>query len=160
MKTILRKYDKNRVAILPTTGFPPEYARWLRAYAQKRGWLDFKIVQTKDQWKQLGVVCRPKQWLKLVKHMRENGEPLPIGFEQEFMDYCIKVMTEEEQFIEKKPTLTKDENEVLKVLVEKAHEHLDKGLPEDDQDLWVKEEKKEAPKKPKKKIHKLIKGDE
>lgn len=134
------------MAILPSQGFPPDYAGWLKRYAVKKGWKEFKIVQTQDEWKQLGVVCKPKHWITLMRESRNNGTDFPPNAEDKFMGYCLKVMTEEEGFVEKKPELTKDEDEILKVLVDKAM-NVEIDPQELEQDLWQKEEKKAKPDK-------------
>jgi len=143
MKTVIRRYDANRVAILPTKGFPEDYAKWLKRYAERANWTDFKIVVTQDQWRQLGVVCRPKQWIEIIHYMQKKGANFSPELEEEFLKYSVDVLTEETGAVEKKPTLNKDEKETLKALVDKAHEQMDKVIEPDqdeDKDLWTKQE--------------------
>jgi hypothetical protein len=139
LKTIIRKYDSNRVALLPTKGFPEDYAKWLLAFSKRRGWEDFKIVVTQDKWKQLGVVCRPKQWIAVIKFIRSKGEDIVLETEDEFLSMCVKVMKEEVQAIEKPVTLTKDEKEAVKIMTDKA---LEIDVPEVEGEDWKKEETK------------------
>lgn len=145
MKTIIRRYDANRVAILPTKGFPKEYAKWLQGYAQRAAWTDFKIVQTQDKWEQLGVVCRPKQWLEILHYLKVKGANIAPQAEEDFLKYAVNVLTEMTGAIEKKATLTKEEKEAVKIMKDKA---LAIDIPEEEaEDKWEKEDL--TPKPPK-----------
>lgn len=127
------------MAIIPTQGLTKEYAHWLEAYAQKRNWKDFKIVQTQDEFKQLGIVCKPREWIKLITYFESKGQQFPPNFKDEFINHCLKVLTEEEAEVEMKPTFTKEEEEVFKKAKELALETEIK--PEEaEEDLWKKDD--------------------
>ena len=146
MKTVIRRYDQHRVAILPTKGFPEDYAKWLKRYAERSNWTDFKIVQTQDKWQQLGVVCRPKQWLQIIRYLKSKGADIPANLEEEFLKYSVDVLTETTGAIEKQATLTKEEKEAVKIMKDKA---LAIDIPEEEAeaDTWNKEDL--TPKPPK-----------
>lgn len=139
MKTIIRKYDKGRVAILPTKGLDTDYATWLLAFANKHQWKEFKIVQTQDEFKQLGIVCKPRQWLKLLTYFESKGEVYPPNYKDDFLNYCLKVLSEEEEQVEVKEHFTKEEEEVVKKAKEIALETII-DPEEAEKDIWKKDD--------------------
>jgi len=94
MKTVIRRYDKHRVCILPQEGLPERAAEWMTEYAQKTGIMDFKVVKTQDEHGLLGVVCRPKTWFKLVKVFRNWGIDFETGVEDAFLVAAKGAMAE------------------------------------------------------------------
>ena len=89
------------------------------------------------------MVCRPHQWIKLVRYFRSKGENFPPNFEDEFLNHCLKVLTEEETHIERKEYLTPAEEEAVKIMAEKALD-IEIDPSELEQDTWKKDATNES----------------
>ena len=133
-EVIVRRYDDKRVAIIPEAGMPEEFAKYLSKVAKKSGWNDFKIVQTTDQHKLLGVACRPSTWVRLIGVFRKEGAFYPIGYETEFKKQCDMAFAMGASVFEKKKEELNDiEKEMVHEVLNKvdskeiSDEELDKG---------------------------------
>ncbi len=101
MQTVIRYYDHERIALLPETGVPEKFAIYLEKQAYNAGWTDLKIVKTVEFNSMLGVVCKPKTWVKLIKIFRKEGAYYPDNYEQEFLDQANTAMKVGGAMIEK-----------------------------------------------------------
>lgn len=126
---------------MPESGMPVEFAKYLQRTAIKSGWNDFKIVQTADIHKLLGVACRPSTWVKLIGVFRKEGAYYPLDYELDFKKKCKEAFMMEAAVLEKeKEPLNDIEKEVVYETLNRVDsaeipdEELDKG------DQW--EEKK------------------
>src|SRR5260221_4639013 len=139
---IIRKYDKNRVAILPYDGIKPAIARRMQAYATSRDWRDFNIIQTKEAKPLLGVACKPKTWLKFLSYLRiSEGLEMPPDFNSEFERVCEKVLHgEEPQSLSHKDDLSYREKKAIHEILHRVPDAVvDEDSAEQEADKIIKD---------------------
>lgn len=138
---IIRKYDDHRVCILPHEGFPQDYAIWVEGYAKAHFWSDLKIVQTQDDAKLLGVVCKPKTWIKLLRYFRSQGALYPPGMDDQFMNMCIDVLAgKDSDTMLHKQALSYDESKAVHEILNRVSDaDFDEEKVEKDADKIIKD---------------------
>ena len=142
-RTVIRRYDKNRICILPMYGIPERAAEWMTEYALKKELKDFKIVQTTEEPVLLGIVCKPKTWYFFVKAMRNLGIGFDEGFEDQFLEASAEAMKEGVSMVDKKGNLSKKDEKWLNDALKKIEQRGMTKEEDEKMDAEIEEDLKE-----------------
>lgn len=147
MKTGIAKYDETRIVLVPLKGLSDQEALSFQDLAKEHGWSDLKIVQTKDVHKTKCLVLKPKTWRHIVTLQTLKGHRFPDGYLNKFDKECNELLGEYKEGEIYKESLTTEELDIKKKIVETIREKEERGeyaesdaIAEADDKTWEQED--------------------
>lgn len=137
LKIDIQKYDDERVILYGSEGFSDDYINAINDLAMKEEWRDILFATLDDD--RVALVCKPVTGAKIFKwDMKKNKVKYPEAMIDDFLKNANEALYSGDLklYVD---NLTKDEEELKKMLMEEALKSREVEK-EDDDKTWEEEE--------------------